>query len=127
MDAEKSNQSIISVSFVAAGFLVYIVVAVMFETLAGTFGIVARVHNIEVVKHGVPVIAGILTFACLYFNKKVYQLADESVTEVKKVVWPSQKDTTAMTILVCVMVLLTGVGLGVFDYISSQLIKLFLN
>ena len=46
---------------------------------------------------------------------------------MRKVVWPSKKDVTAMTMVVCVMVVIAGVGLGIFDFFASQLIKVFVN
>ena len=88
---------------------------------------VARFRNIEAVQHGLPVAFGIITFLILFMNKKTHTWADECVSEVRKVVWPSRKDTMAMTIVCCVMVLLSGIGFGIFDFFSSQLIKLFVN
>ncbi len=127
MDTENSNQSIINAAFVACGFLAYLVVAMLFETLASAFGPVARVYGDPSIKHGVPVVAGFATFLALMFNSKVKVFADEAITEVRKVVWPSRKDTTAMTIVCCVMVLAAGILLGGFDFIASQLIKIFVN
>ena len=49
------------------------------------------------------------------------------VSEVRKVVWPSRKDTVAMTTVCCVMVVLSGVAFGLFDFVASQLIKVFVN
>ncbi|NJL26347.1 MAG: preprotein translocase subunit SecE, partial [Calothrix sp. SM1_5_4] len=104
MENENNNQSIVNFSFVMAGFLAYFVVAILFELLAGTFGPVARLRNIEAVKHAVPVGFGLVTFLALFLNKKVHVWADEVIVEVRKVVWPSQKDTVAMTLVCCVMV-----------------------
>lgn len=127
MNTERENQSLINMSFVAAAFIVYFVVGILFETFASTFGAVARVHNIQVVKHGLPVVVGLATFFVLFLNPKVQSWADECITEVKKVVWPSRKDTVAMTVVCCVMVVVAGIGLGLFDFFASQLIKVFVN
>jgi preprotein translocase SecE subunit len=127
MENEKNNQSIVNFAFVCLGFLAYFVVMVIFEMLAETFGPVARVRNIEAVRHGVPVVAGLLTFLALFLNKKVEVFADECVIELRRVVWPSQRDTTMMTIVCCVMVLLSGVALGLFDFVANQLMKVFLH
>ena len=99
----------------------------LLEVLAGTFGPVARIRSNEVVQHGVPVAFGIATFLFLFMNKKTHTWADECIGEVRKVVWPSSKDTVSMTVVCCAMVLISGVGFGVFDFISTQLIKLFVN
>lgn len=127
MDNEKSNQSIVNFAFVVSGFLAYLAVALLFETLADTFGPVARLRSIELAKHAIPVGSGLVTFLALFLNKKVHAYADECVVEIRKVVWPSRKDTVAMTIVCCVMVVVAGIGLGVFDFFASQLIKVFVN
>jgi preprotein translocase subunit SecE len=127
MENEKNNQSLVNFGFVLAGFLTYYVVGVLFETLAATFGAVARFRNIEALKHGLPVGLGLLVFLVLFFNPKVQVWADEVISEVKKVVWPSKKDTIAMTVVCCVMCIVAGIGFGVFDFFASQLIKVFVN
>lgn len=127
MENEKNNQSIVNFAFVVAGFLGYFVTAIVFELLADTFGPVARLRNIEMAKHGIPVAMGLVVFLSMMLNKKVHVFADECVVELRKVVWPSQRDTMAMTIVCCVMVVVAGLGLGAFDLFASQLIKLFVN
>ena len=127
MDTEKGNESLVNTAFAMFGILVYFVVSVLLEVLAGTFGAVQRIRSIEAVQHGLPVALGIATFVFLFANKKTHTWADECVTEVRKVVWPSRKDTMAMTIVCCGMCLIAGIGFGIFDFFSSQLIKLFVN
>jgi preprotein translocase subunit SecE len=124
---EKSNQNIINFGFVSAGALAWFLTGVILDVLAGTFGSVARFRNIPAVQHGLPVGLGIITFLILFLNKNIHTWADECVTEVRKVVWPSRKDTFAMTAVVCVMVLVSGMAFGVFDFFASQLIKVFVN
>lgn len=127
LDNDKNNQSVINLAFVVAGFLVYFVVSILFETLAATFGVVQRLRSNDVVQHGLPVALGLATFLLLVMNPKVKAWADEVVTEVSKVVWPSRKDTTAMTIVCCVMCVMAGIAFGLMDFFSSQLIKFFVN
>ena len=127
MENEKSNESTVTFGFVLAGVLVGITASVLMDVAAGTFGSIARVRNIPVVQHGLPVGIGFAVFLYLFFNKRVHAWADECVTEVRKVVWPTRKDVVAMTTVCCVMVLLAGVSLGIFDFFASQLIKVFVN
>lgn len=124
---EKSNQSLVNFAFVMLGFLAYYVTNSIFEVLAGTFGAVARLHDNVTVKHGVPVGIALLTFVILFMNPKTQTWADESIAELRKVVWPSRRDTTAMTTVVCVMVVICGIALGLFDFAASQLIKVLVN
>ena len=127
MDNDKSNRSIVNFAFVVAGALVYLAVGFLFETLADTFGPVAVLRANELAKHGLPIVAGFGSFLFLILNQKVHVYADECVVEIRKVVWPSRKDTVAMTIVCCVMCVVAGLGLGVFDFLASQLIKVFVH
>jgi len=47
--------------------------------------------------------------------------------EIKKVTWPSKKDTYASTMVVIVLVMLCAVFLGGVDMILSRLIRLILG
>ncbi len=47
--------------------------------------------------------------------------------EIKKVTWPSKKDTYASTMVVIVLVILCAVFLGGVDMILSRLIRLILG
>ena len=53
-------------------------------------------------------------------------LADVKV-ELKKVTWPTRKDTYASTIVVIVLVMVSAVFLGGVDAILSRLIRLVLG
>lgn len=124
---ENDNSKIMTVAFVCTAVVTGIVIEVLFEALAATLGIVAGWRSIDAVRHGVPVGIGFLVFASLQFNPRVKLWADEVILEVRKVVWPTQKDTTAMTTVVVVMLLISGVVLGTFDFLSGQIIKVLLN
>lgn len=45
--------------------------------------------------------------------------ADEAVNELKRVYWPSRKETTAFTWVVLVVVAFVSLYLGVVDYVIS--------
>jgi len=47
--------------------------------------------------------------------------------ELKKVTWPSKKDTYASTMVVIVLVLISAVFLGGVDIILSRLLRLILG
>ena len=50
-----------------------------------------------------------------------------STSEVKKVVWPNKKETSQMTLVVFVFVLLMGIFLWLIDNLLSWLIKILLG
>lgn len=124
---EKENKKIVSVAFVVVAFCVALVVSVLLDSLAASFGAVARFRSIDLVAHGLPVAVGLITFLSLQFNRKVLLWADEVAVETRKVVWPSRRDTIAMTTVTCVMLLVSGAFLGVFDFVARNLIKMILN
>lgn len=124
---DDNNKKIRAVAFILAGALAAIVVDVLFESLAVTFGRVARLRNDDTLRHGIPIAIGLITFLLLQFNARIRVWADECISEVRRVVWPSKQEVTAMTVVVCVMVGLFGLGLGVFDFVSGQLVTAFVQ
>jgi preprotein translocase subunit SecE len=127
MEADKTNSKVMMMSFVGAGLLAAVVVRVLFNVLGGVFAVVERYRSIDLINHGLPVAVGLATFGILVFNPKIRAWADEVISEIRKIVWPSQRDTTVTTIAVCVMVVVAGVGLSLIDYVSSMLIKWIVN
>lgn len=124
---KNDNKKIITLSFVVAAFLTAFVLDVLMESLSAASGAVARVLAYDAVAHGLPILVGLGAFAALQFNAKAVAWADEVVSEISKVVWPSPKDTTAMTIVVCIMLIISGLALGLMDVISNVVVKWLVN
>lgn len=124
---EKLINKIMLVSFICAGFLMAYTVQVLNTLLASSWGTFARMTDNQLMKHGAPIGAGLLFFAYLTISPKVRTWAHEVIVEVSKVVWPTKKDTTAMTIFVCFFMILSGILLGLFDFFSSQVIQFILE
>lgn len=120
---EKTNSKILTISFAVAAMLVGLTVSLLIKAFAGAFGVVAKLANIDLVRHGLPVAVGFAVFAALQFNPRALAWGEEVVTEIRKVVWPSRKDTTAMTIACVVMVLVSSVIISSFDLISGFFIN----
>ncbi|MGE9743448.1 preprotein translocase subunit SecE [Bdellovibrio bacteriovorus] len=124
---EKANSKILTISFALAGILVGLTVSLLIKAFSGAFGVVARAADSDMVRHGIPVLAGFALFAALQFNPRVQTWGEEVVSEIRKVVWPSRKDTTAMTIACVVMVLISSVIISSFDLISGFLINFLMK
>lgn len=124
---EKTNSKILTISFAVAAFLAGLTISLLIKAFAGAFGIVARFADSDIVRHGLPVAVGFVLFAVLQFNPKVMAWGEDVVTEVRKVVWPSRKDTTAMTIACVVMVLISSVIISSFDLISGFFINFLMK
>lgn len=57
-------------------------------------------------------------------GRQTWAYIGESRTEVRKIVWPTRKETTQSTIMVMVMVVLIAVILWLFDSILTWIVKL---
>ncbi len=59
-----------------------------------------------------------------YRNDRVYHLANEVASELKKVTWPTGKEVRSATVVVIVMAIISAVILGLFDFAWSNLTEL---
>ncbi len=117
------NKKIITMSFVSAGVLTGFVISLLMDVAASAFGVIARLQDIQVFRHGLPVALGLLVFGLLQFRPALNVWADEVVSEIRKVVWPSRKDTMGMTMVVCVLVVMSGVVVFGFDWVAAFVIE----
>lgn len=117
------NKKILTASFMVAGALAGLLITVIFQAMSAGWGLAARYLSTDFAIHIVPVIVGFATFLFFQFNKSILVWGDEVVSEIRKVVWPSSKDVTAMTIAVIVIVLISAVLLAVLDSLSVWAIQ----
>ncbi len=124
----SANKKIVDSSILVAGFLTWLVTKLLIETISGMVGGgLIKVLNNDFTLHVLPLLLGIAVAAALRFNPKVMVWGDEVVSELRKIVWPSRKDTVAMTIVVCIMLVIAGFVIGGFDIISSYAIAALIN
>jgi len=76
--------------------------------------------TISITSAAVAFFAAVIT----YRNDRVYTLANEVASELKKVTWPSAKEVRTATIVVIVMSVISALILGFFDLIWSNLTEL---
>lgn len=124
---DKTNSKILTLSFALASALAGFTLHLLIKAFAGAFGVVARFADTDTVRHGLPVVFGLVVFSILQFNPRILAWGDEVAVEARKVVWPSQKDMTAMTIVVIVMVLISSVIVTSFDFISGYVISMLMK
>jgi preprotein translocase subunit SecE len=60
------------------------------------------------------------------FLKKILNFLKESLTELKKVKWPSAEETLQYTLIVIIISLVVAVYLGGLDYLFSFLLRKFI-
>jgi len=61
------------------------------------------------------------------FFARAAEFFREVKVELKKVVWPTRKQTTGTTVVVIIFVFVVAVFLGVFDYSLSKLVQVVLT
>jgi preprotein translocase subunit SecE len=59
--------------------------------------------------------------------QKVTQFLKEAKVELKKVVWPSPKQTMASTAVVIIIVFIVSIYLGIIDFALAKLVKFVLG
>ena len=124
---KPENLKIVTVSFIILSFLIAFTTRVIFETLSVAFGAFANFYSMDMFRHGVPILAGAGSFIFFQFSQSYQKLADEVVTEVRKVVWVGKKELYSMTLLVSVILLVSGVVLGIFDMVAGTGVKFFME
>jgi preprotein translocase subunit SecE len=120
---ESQYQKWVTVSYLAVSVLLgYIVFALAFK-IVGMYDLEARVRNAELLIRGVSVVAAGILFAALYFNDTANQFMNEVIVELVRVTWPTSKETYSATLIVMVMVLVSGLVLGLLDQFWTLLMK----
>jgi preprotein translocase subunit SecE len=69
-------------------------------------------------------IVAVVTGVVLYRNDRIYSLANEVSSELKKVTWPTAKEVRTATTVVIIMAIVSAVILGAFDLVWSNLTEL---
>ena len=57
----------------------------------------------------------------LYRNDRIFGLANEVSSELKKVTWPTGKEVRSATLVVIAMAIISAIILGLFDFVWSNL------
>jgi preprotein translocase subunit SecE len=119
---DKNNKKILTMCYLAVAGLTAFSTGLLIEAFASIIPGLATITTHDFVQHGLPIVLGLAVFFGLQFNTKVNVYFDEVITEIKKIVWPSRRDTTAMTIVVCVIVVIAGFCLAIFDGVSGYMV-----
>lgn len=120
---ENTNQKWVNITFLAFSILIgYIVFAALFK-LAGVYDFEAKVKNIDLVIRLVSMGLGAVLFLGLYKNESANQFMHEVVTELTRVTWPTNNETMSATVVVVIMVLVTGLLLGLLDKFWTLVIQ----
>jgi len=112
---ESQNQKWVTGSFIAFSTLIaYLLFAALFK-LSGVYDFETKVKNLDLVVRLISIGSGVLLFLGLYRSDTANQFMHEVVTELSRVTWPTAKETYSATFVVIVMVLISGLILGLLD------------
>ena len=59
--------------------------------------------------------------------QKIIRFLSEAKVELKRVTWPTPKQTMASTTVVIVIVFIIAIYLGIIDYVLARLVKFILG
>lgn len=120
---ESQYQKWVNLSYLAVAALVGYILFSMSIKIVGTYDLEARVKNIELILRGVSILVAAVTFGILYWNEQANTFMNEVMEELARVTWPTQKETSHATLIVIIMVIISGMVLGFLDYVWTQLLK----
>jgi preprotein translocase subunit SecE len=120
---ENNLQRYVWISFLAvSGLIAYIAFVALFK-LAGMYDVEAKVKGIDLWIRLASLGLGLGLFIGLYRSDTANQFMHETVTELTRVTWPTNKETMNATFIVVIMVLVTGMILGLFDKFWTLVIQ----
>ncbi len=100
--------------FAAGGLLLALLMIQVVDFTWSYFG-----RPVALYSNTIGVVVGVVGAFFLWRRKKTFDKASEIVMELKKVTWPTRKETQAATIVVIVTVIIASAFLGLFDLIWS--------
>jgi len=120
---ENQYQKWVNLSYLAVAALVAYIVFAMGNQVAGMYDLETRFKDIGLMVRGASLLAGAVLFFILWKHEQANQFMNEVMVELSRVTWPTQKETTSGTIVVIVMVLISGVILGFLDFVWTRLLQ----
>jgi len=115
------------ITVLAVGVLIWYASKVAVSNVLSYFDIYLRSTWSQMLVNLVPIIFGGIGAYLPYRIEKIRLYLLEVITEVKKVVWPSKKETQAATIVVIIAVIISAIVLGIFDWLSSMGVNFILR
>ena len=72
------------------------------------------------------IIVGVVTFLVMNRHPVVHGFSDDSVTELRKVVWPDKEETVRSATVVVVTTLFIAATLAMYDFVWARVTSTFL-
>jgi preprotein translocase subunit SecE len=122
---DKFTRNVFSITLLAVAILVGFTAKVAMDRVMTYMDIYVRSTSAQVLINIAPVLFGGLAAYIVFRIQKIKNYLLEVIAEIKKVVWPNKKETWGATIVVIVAVIISGIVLGVFDWLSGLLLGVF--
>ena len=123
---ENNLQRFVNLGFLVVGVLAALLVSHILTSAIPMFDLETKIKNIQVTRQIVSLVIGAAVAFFMYQHPKVNAFANEVAVELSRVTWPSNRDTNSGTIVVVVMVIISGLILGLLDYVWTEAVRLFL-
>ena len=120
---DQDRQKWVNLSYICAAALTGYIVFSLSNMVAGKYDLETRMQHIDLILRGVSVFVGLVLFLIMYRHQKVNQFMNEVIIELSRVTWPMRPDTAKATMVVIIMVLISGLFLGGMDTFWSWLLK----
>jgi preprotein translocase SecE subunit len=120
---DRQNQKWVNLSYLFVAVLFAYIVFVVGQKIGAAYDLEVKVKNIDLIVRIVSLAFGAIAFGALFSNKRANHFMNEVVQELMRVTWPAQKETTNATIIVIVMVVISGLVLGLLDYLWTKLLQ----
>jgi len=123
---EKDDATWLNVAYVAFAFVMAFVFWNALNTAGIQFNWIERYEWWELAQNGVAAALGIGSTLILKSKKDRHEYFLASISELRKVTWPTVPDTRKMTIIVCWVVGIFALILAGFDWAWGKILGLIL-
>ncbi len=119
MAQENAPNKPVHLMYLCGGLLLFYLLQWTADWIWGFF---TRTPNEFLITMGAAIVALVVGLV-LYRHERVYTLANEVASELKKVAWPDSKEVKASTVVVIVMTIISASILGAFDFVWGAVTK----
>ncbi len=119
---ESQTQKWVTLSYIAVAALAAWVLSSLAFNLSAAWELEARFKQIETMIRVGSVALGFVAYFAMSRNETSNKFTTEVVEELSRVTWPTVDDTTKATIVVLIMVLISGGILGLFDALWTAIL-----
>jgi len=121
----QRNQKLVSLIYLACGFIAWLISRELFATVWAIAHLPAPADWVMSPSEMLGIAMGVIMFVILIRSRKVGTFTNDTITELGKVVWPNRKETVLSTGVVSVLVAIAATILFLFDVLWGALVHVF--